>query len=420
MADVPGGNFVLFDDGVGLSPLDDLRCSFDIRTGALTLHERISLMRDEAPAVIARPGLAGVCAEARGGVGVHADASSLPSGWDVVTLLNGRSVHPPDGLSESIPNTVYVDEEDGSLVAAVVRRSEVGALLGEGPGRLASAGSTRVVRLVDFRMLRRPWHVRTHRNHALGIDLTLLVERLTLESGGEESGSPGGSVTVIGMQRLAVSRTARVYAGATLDCERGPIVIADGAVVRPGAVVQGPGYVGPGSTVMDLALVRAGTAIGPSCKIGGETGGTIWQGFANKAHHGYIGDSWVGEWVNLGAGTTGSNLLNTYGEVRMSRSPGLAGEPTGERFLGALIGDHVKTAINTSISTGAVLGTGVMYADHRPARGHVAPFGWVVEDGVARYDADRFVEVMRRVMERRGREPGASYVAAVRSLALRA
>ena len=106
-----------------------------------------------------------------------------------------------------------------------------------------------------------------------------------------------------------------------LDAERGPIRIDRGAVIRPGAVICGPCSIGREAVVVDRALIKPDTVIGPVCKVGGEVGGTIFQGYSNKSHEGHLGDSWEGKWVNFGAGTSNSNLLNTYGEVTMQLEP---------------------------------------------------------------------------------------------------
>jgi UDP-N-acetylglucosamine diphosphorylase/glucosamine-1-phosphate N-acetyltransferase len=201
-----------------------------------------------------------------------------------------------------------------------------------------------------------------------------------------------------------------------LDSEHGAIHVAEHAVVRPGAVLIGPCYVGPHSTVLERATIRPGTAIGPWCKVNGEVGGTIFQGYANKAHDGYLGDAYVGEWVNLGAGTTVSNLLNTYSEVIAKATPGGSNERTGETFLGPVIGDHVKTAICTRVMTGSILHTGSMFATTAAVSGCVGPFTWATDEGQRVYRLDKFLEVARAAMERRKVEPSEAYIAALAAL----
>jgi bifunctional N-acetylglucosamine-1-phosphate-uridyltransferase/glucosamine-1-phosphate-acetyltransferase GlmU-like protein len=169
--------------------------------------------------------------------------------------------------------------------------------------------------------------------------------------------------------------------------------------------------------VLERATIRPNTVIGPYCKVAGEVSGVIFQGFSNKAHDGFLGDSWLGEWVNLGAGTTNSNLLNTYGEVIALGSPGGSYERTGEQFLGAIIGDHVKTAICTRIMTGAVIHTGAMLAQTAAVTGCVGPFAWCTDEGVKQYRPAKFIEVAKAAMARRGVVPSAGYLSTVSELA---
>src|SRR4029079_16305029 len=105
--------------------------------------------------------------------------------------------------------------------------------------------------------------------------------------------------------------------GCVLDASKGPILVGAGATLGANCVIQGPCAIGAHSSVMPVALIRPGTTIGPGCKVGGEVSNTILQANSNKSHEGFLGDSYLGEWVNLGAGTTTSNLKNTYGEVSM-------------------------------------------------------------------------------------------------------
>src|SRR5207237_1975554 len=140
------------------------------------------------------------------------------------------------------------------------------------------------------------------------------------------------------------------------------------------------------------------SAIGPWCVVHGEVATTVMLGYGNKSHHGFVGHSVLGRWVNLGAGTTTSNLKNTYGPVRLD----IAGTPleTGHQFLGSLIGDHAKTAIGTLLGTGSVIGAGASVFDDVRAPKYVAPFAW---GGSAseRMTQQKFLAVVERVLPRR-------------------
>ena len=151
-------------------------------------------------------------------------------------------------------------------------------------------------------------------------------------------------------------------------------------------------------------------------RLGGEIGGTSIVGYSNKAHDGHLGDSIVGEWVNLGAGTDNSNLLNTYSEVPVRLEPDGPRERTGRIFFGSVIGDHVKCAIGTRLMTGTVLGTGAMVARSTPPPSTVRRFAWLTDDGERSYQIGKFVEVARTVMARRSLVPGPAYLERLGSL----
>ncbi len=145
---------------------------------------------------------------------------------------------------------------------------------------------------------------------------------------------------------------------AVFHTEEGPILLADGVKVLDFAYLQGPLYVGPKSKIIERSSVKELTCVGHTCKVGGEVEESVIEPYSNKQHHGFLGHAYVGSWVNLGAGTSNSDLKNTYGEVRY-RHKGRRVE-TGMQFLGCIIGDYTKSAINTSIFTGKVIGVASM------------------------------------------------------------
>lgn len=145
-----------------------------------------------------------------------------------------------------------------------------------------------------------------------------------------------------------------------VDTKNGPIVIDHEATVGPFCFLRGPVYIGPCAKVNEHAALKDGVSLGHHTKVGGEVEATIIEPYSNKQHAGYLGHSYVGSWVNLGAGTSNSDLKNTYGTVNMQYGK-MEGDgqkvSTGMQFVGCFIGDYVKTAINTSIFTGKTIGT---------------------------------------------------------------
>jgi UDP-N-acetylglucosamine diphosphorylase/glucosamine-1-phosphate N-acetyltransferase len=210
---------------------------------------------------------------------------------------------------------------------------------------------------------------------------------------------PAGPYHVIEPTSLWLGRDVTLQPGCVIDASKGPVVLGNGATVGANAVMQGPCYVGPNATVGPLANVRAGTSIGPGCKVAGEVFNSIFLARSNKAHEGFVGNSYVGEWVNLGAGTTTSNLKNTYDEVSLP----LLGTETisGRRFLGSIVGDHTKIAINTRLNTGTYIGYSSMIAASHITPRYVPSFTFLTDRGAEPYRMDKAMEVMAAMMSRR-------------------
>ncbi len=407
------GTAIVFDDGKGrLGPLTDLRASFEIRTGARTTLERWrsalpALRGDEVREMVVPEALAPLVCERHGPV-VHTPASLPTQGNEPVMLINGRWLLPDARVRTLAPGQALQSAahagEPPTVLAACLDRQAARRFLAQDE----LPQGVRSESLSEAAFLHRPWDVVRWRDRTIDHDLQSLAAR----GGWSRAPEP----VAINADRTFLAAGAQVVAGAVLDAALGPIVIDEGATIRPGAVVVGPVYVGPKSVVSERALIKAHTAIGPQCKVGGEVSGTIFQGFSNKVHDGFLGDAFIGEWVNLGALTTNSNLLNTYAEVRAQADPAAPREATGLAFLGCIVGDHVKTAIMTRIMTGAVIGTGAMVATTAPAAGAVPRFAWLTDSGRDVSRLEEVFETMRVVMKRRGMEPGIALIDRLRRL----
>jgi UDP-N-acetylglucosamine diphosphorylase/glucosamine-1-phosphate N-acetyltransferase len=214
-------------------------------------------------------------------------------------------------------------------------------------------------------------------------------------------GKPSGKYHLVRDDEVFLGADVKLCPGAVLDASKGPVVVDHNATIGANSVLYGPCYVGPYAEVRAVSLIRPGTSIGIMSKVGGEVSNSIVLGYSNKAHDGYLGDSYVGKWVNLGAGTTTSNLKNTYGEITMDM--GKEKIPTGRRRLGALIGDHTKTAILTRLMTGTYVGFCSMLADSGTPPRFVPSYTFWTERGPEPYKLDKAIEVTQRVFARRDR-----------------
>ncbi len=398
---------VLFDDGRGLlAPLTGLRAAFDVRCGALTIAERLAReVEVTIAAMIVPAALTAITAERHPGVLINPPSLA----GDALLAINGRWAACDWSAAANLDvGEAAVEASTGEIIAARVGAEDLPAVVAHDVARF-----TRIQwRDAGHRLLRRPWDVIVMRDAVIAADLR------RFDWADADVALPG--VVIMHARppahRLMIHANADVSPSVVLDVSNGSIVIDEHAVVRPGAVLLGPCYVGAHSSVLDRALIRGNTAIGPHCKVAGEISGTIFQGYSNKGHDGFLGDSWVGEWVNMGAGTTNSNLLNTYGEVVSRATPDGPNERTGRQFLGAVIGDHVKTAIGTRIMTGSVIHAGAMWAATAAISGCIEPFAWVTDAGARKFRFEKFEETARAMMSRRGVTPSDAMLARLRAI----
>ena len=198
----------------------------------------------------------------------------------------------------------------------------------------------------------------------------------------------------------------------------GPVVVDAGAEIGPFVCLDGPIWIGSRARINPHAWIRAGTAIGVECRVGGEVEATVMEPYSNKPHDGFLGHSHIGSWVNLAAGTITGNLKATYGPVRL-HEPAADGSRgtihTGRQFLGALVGDFVKTSINTSLPCGARIGIAATVGGFVPEQ--VAAFTNMIMAGGERTSAEQAATVLERMMARRGLELLAADRELLRSLA---
>jgi len=213
---------------------------------------------------------------------------------------------------------------------------------------------------------------------------------------GRIEGTVHHSAVIVNPSNVFVAPGAVVRAGAVIDGEEGFVAIGEGAVVEPLAVVMQNVYAGPSCRVKAGARVYSNVSIGRGSKIGGEVEDCIIEAYANKQHDGFLGHSYLSHWCNLGAGTNSSDLKNNYSPVRILQ--GDRQYETGLQFLGLLMGEHSRSAINTAFNTGTVTGiaANVFGAGFPPKE--IPSFVWGGADGFEPYGIDRAVETARKVM----------------------
>lgn len=251
-------------------------------------------------------------------------------------------------------------------------------------------------RNIDVTIINYPWDFVRYNSQELVKDFYKLVN----EKEKINYSYPG--VTLLNDKDIFISKNVAIKPGVVLDAEDGPIFIGENVTILHNATIQGPVFIGQNSIVKMNATIYHNSSIGKVCKVGGEIENTIIHAYSNKQHNGFLGNSYLGSWVNLGAGTTNSDLKNNYGNIKVFINNKLI--DSGLQFVGLTMGDHSKAAINTSFNTGTVVGVSSnVFGGSFPPK-YIPSFSWGGSEALTTFDLDRSIEVAERVMARRNVE----------------
>jgi UDP-N-acetylglucosamine diphosphorylase/glucosamine-1-phosphate N-acetyltransferase len=339
----------LFEDQAvaDLEPLGLTRPVFDLLCGLTSLSEKQArYFAASSMGAVIRPFLAELANER------HADLHANDPAWlrlAPVLMVNARWLPPEDRGGFSITSGgPCVGTIGGEVAYALVEPAD---LSGCTPANLLSFldhwKSTLPRREAGGCLLTRPWDL-------LQWNGQQIIRDVHDRGPNEQAGCRPMDFALVGpVNGLWIDPTARLDPLVAADTTNGPVVIDRGAEIGPFTRLEGPCYVGAGTRLMG-ATVRAGTSIGPMCRVGGEVEESVLQGFSNKYHDGFLGHSWLGEWVNIGAGAQTSDLRHDYGEVVMT--VGGLRVPTGQTKVGSLIGDHAKIGVGCLLNTGTNIG----------------------------------------------------------------
>lgn len=238
-----------------------------------------------------------------------------------------------------------------------------------------------------------PWDIFSNNKVALELDFNLLTE-------GKKSSPLPDSNKITGTGKIFLEEGA-ICEASYLNASEGPIYIGKNAEVMEGSMIRGPFSLGNNSQLKMGTKIYGATTIGPQCKVGGEITNSVIFGFTNKAHDGFLGNSVIGEWCNLGADTNNSNLKNNYGIVKVWSYDKHDYIPTGLQFCGLIMGDHSKSGINTMFNTGTVVGISANIFGGGFPKKFIPSFAWGGSEGFEVFDLDKALEVINKVMERR-------------------
>ncbi len=311
-----------------------------------------------------------------------ASSTEVPAGS---VVINSRCVVPLDLAVEPFDLLMC----DGRACAVRLARSVPAAKFADGTLDLGTIQTSLGGRKVPGRWVNEVWDLIATLVDQLVEDIPRRAKSLTLATPEITIFGKGGDVFV--------EEGADIAPNVVFDVSGGPILVRRGAAVSPFTHLVGPLYIGSQTQVLGDRVAMS--SIGDMCKVRGELSNSIFTGHSNKGHAGFVGHSYLGRWVNLGALTTTSNLKNTYGSIQLWTPSGL--RSTGQQFLGTFFGDHSKTGIGTMLSTGTVIGPGAnVFGSAMPPK-VVPPFAWGEAVPYDTFELARFLEVVERMMARR-------------------
>lgn len=258
------------------------------------------------------------------------------------------------------------------------------------------------IKVIDYAqqitLIDQVWKIFQYNGAQIKMDFELLTK-------GRKSGELNDLHTIIYGE---VGKDVFIEEGATikaavLNAEHGPIYIGKNAQIQEGALIRGPFALCEGSTVNMGAKIRGDSTVGPFSKVGGEISNAVIFGYSNKGHDGFLGNSVIGEWCNLGADTNTSNLKNNYENVKIWNYKKGGFKDTGLQFCGLIMGDHSKCGINTMFNTGTVVGVGCnIFGDGFP-RTFIASFAWGGAAGFSTFQLNKMLDTAEKVYQRRGK-----------------
>lgn len=243
-------------------------------------------------------------------------------------------------------------------------------------------------------MISNPWDIFSKNGKALEQDFELLTK-------GRKSEPISKTNQVLNPDKVFIEKGAKIECS-ILNANNGPIYIGADAEIMEGSIVRGPFALCNGSVLKMGAKIYGPTTVGPHSKVGGEVNNSVIFGCSNKAHDGFLGNSVIGEWCNLGADSNNSNLKNNYASVKLWNYTKKGFVDTGLQFCGLIMGDHSKCGINTMFNTGTVVGVSANIFGSGFPRNFIPCFSWGGAQGFTVYSIDKAFETADRVFNRRG------------------
>lgn len=315
-------------------------------------------------------------------------------GFQSENYLSNEFQHPENGI---IVNACIIPTADVAVAVLhlendcrLMLSDTLIAMNGNGKNTIQFKGESPII-------LQHRWDLLSLNAAAISNDISLIKDSISYQKLPKD-------IIVIGSETLIYIEVGAKVSACTLNTSEGPIYISKDAEIMEGALIRGPFAICENAVVKMGAKIYGATTIGPYCKVGGEISNVIFQSFSNKGHDGFLGNSYIGEWCNLGANTNVSNLKNNYGAVSSYCYENKSEVDTGQQFLGLFMGDHSKTGISTMFNTGSVVGVSCnLYgAGYFPK--HTPSFSWGEPHALVPFRIEKALEYANKMMERRSEE----------------
>jgi len=368
-------NLILFDDRTwdDLLPLTFTRPVSALRCGILSIADKWEIMGKQSVSFLTRPHL-----QKRYQADIKQD-----------NLLINSMILPDEELVAYFLNLKKGESvsQNGRLLAARVNAEQVPDF---DPDTWMAGAKTFNGEILT---IERPWKIFSLNGEAITADFNLLTK-------GRKSSTLSSTVNIVGHENIFVEEG---FKGEyfTLNASSGPVYLGKDSEIMEGSVIRGPFALCEHSTVKLASKIYGPTTIGPHSKVGGEVNNSVLQAYSNKGHDGFLGNSVIGEWCNLGADTNNSNLKNNYTEVKLWSYSDNRFIKTGLQFCGLIMGDHSKCGINTMFNTGTVVGVSANIFGSGFPRNFIPSFSWGGAQGMSVYKLEKALETAEIVMQRR-------------------
>ena len=374
-------NVILFDNEVwdNLLPLTYTRPVGELRVGILTIREKWEKWADTKVSFITQEHL----------------SQKYPMTIQSDNIVINGSLLPLPGICKLIeqmePNEALLHNDE--LIAARLNKSQFNSLIEDKEIEELQGfdiGDTPLLKINNL------WDIFGKNDEALKIDFEFLTKNRT-------------STPLSDTNQVTAPEQIFLEPGATvehciLNASKGPIYVGKDALIMEGCIIRGPLGMNENSVLKMGAKIYGATTLGPSCKVGGEVNNVVFTGYSNKGHDGFLGNSVIGEWCNLGADTNSSNMKNNYSEVRLWSYATQSFIKTGLQFCGLIMGDHSKCGINTMFNTGTVIGVSANVFGSGYPRNFVPSFSWGGDQKYTTYTLEKAMDTARAMMKRRDQE----------------